>query len=136
MFYNDSKEKRINIFEDTMYLCRQNEQLKNSVKNSIQNQILIRECDNIQISQPRYETKAKIIVSKKRSLQAAMNYKDKKICVHNFASATNAGGGVARGSNVQEECLCRCSTLYPCISDKKLKMAFIMHIELCYKMEH
>ena len=99
MFYNDSKEKRINIFEDTMYLCRQNEQLKNSVKNSMQNQILIRECDNIQIYQPKYETKAKIIGSQKRSFEAAMNYKDQKVCVHNFASATNAGGGVTKGSN-------------------------------------
>lgn len=30
----------------------------------------------------------------------------------NFASATNPGGGVAWGSTAQEECLCRCSTLY------------------------
>ena len=124
MFYNDSKEKRIDIFEDTIYLCRQNEQLKNSIKNSIQNQILIRECDNIQTSQPRYETKAKIIVSQKRSFEAVMNYKDQKVCVHNFASATNVGGGVTRGSNAQEECLCRCSTLYPCINDKKIKTGF------------
>ena len=124
MFTNDSKQKRIDIFEDTLYSCEKDENLKNSIQDSIKNQVLIKECDIIKTSPPRYETKAKIIVSKKRSFEAAMNYKDQKVCVHNFASATNAGGGVTRGSNAQEECLCRCSTLYPCISDEKIKNSF------------
>ena len=124
MFTNDLKQKRIDIFEDTLYLCEKNENLKNSVQNSIKNEVLIKECDSVETSPPRYETKAKIIVSKKHSFEAAMNYKDQKVCVHNFASATNVGGGVTRGSNAQEECLCRCSTLYPCINDKKVKIGF------------
>lgn len=35
-----------------------------------------------------------------------------KTVVHNFASASNPGGGVVRGASAQEECLCRCSGLY------------------------
>jgi uncharacterized protein (TIGR02452 family) len=38
----------------------------------------------------------------------------------NFASATNPGGGVAHGSSAQEECLCRCSTLYNCLNTRAI----------------
>ncbi len=38
----------------------------------------------------------------------------------NFASATNPDGGVVSGSSAQEECICRCTTLYPCLSTKMM----------------
>ena len=56
--------------------------------------------------------KERIVVSQKRTFDAASEYKGMKTAVHNFASATNPGGGVVRGANAQEECLCRCSGLY------------------------
>ena len=67
-------------------------------------------------------------VTCQRSFEAAMDLRDKNpdqhICVLNFASATNPSGGVTRGSNAQEESLCRCSTLYPCLKTPALAQGF------------
>ena len=70
--------------------------------------------------------KAKVIVSGKRSLEAAESYskQGKKVCVLNFASATNPGGGVVNGSSAQEECICRCTTLYPCLNTNQMWNVF------------
>ena len=66
----------------------------------------------------------KIIVSEKRTFEAAAGYAGQKLAVHNFASATNPGGGVTRGSSAQEECLCRCSGLYFCLSVPEMMKGF------------
>ncbi len=47
-----------------------------------------------------------------------------RICVLNFASPVQPGGGVRNGSIAQEECLCRCSTLYPVLDQPRLWDAY------------
>ena len=62
----------------------------------------------------------KVSVSADRSFQAAMRLKkefpESRIAVLNFANAFHPGGGVEAGASAQEECLCRCSTLYPLLN--------------------
>lgn len=113
------REENVNVFLDTEKLVKERKNLAEAVKYSTKNQILIPEYMQVSDMMPAYENNknslarnADIIVSKKRSYEAASAYKDKKVCVHNFASATNPGGGVTKGSSAQEECLCRCSTLF------------------------
>lgn len=122
--YKDSHEERIEIFEDTKRHYRNNARLKDSVVFSKENQKVIAEDVEIKTPKAKYDTPAKVSVSQKRSLEAASQYTGQKVCVMNFASATNAGGGVTKGSNAQEEAICRCSTLYPCISDSKVTSQF------------
>lgn len=116
--YKDLRKKRVEIFEETKRLCQTDKRLAESIViDSRQNQKVIREGMQIPVPADRYSVPANVVVSQKRSLAAAKQYADQRVCVLNFASATNAGGGVTKGSNAQEEAICRCSTLYLCISE-------------------
>ncbi len=122
----NGRDDRIAVFNDTEAMYKKNETLKAAVKKSIAEQQLILEDMDVPglNSKPVYDEDAQIIVSKKRSFEAASAYTGKRVCVLNFASATNPGGGVKHGSSAQEECLCRCSTLYPCINERTISGGF------------
>lgn len=113
------REENIKTFQDTERLVKEKAILTDAVRYSTKNQILIPEYMQVADMMSEIERKgtqhiaqANVLVSTKRTYEAASAYKGKKVCVHNFASATNPGGGVTKGSSAQEECLCRCSTLY------------------------
>lgn len=131
---NNTREDRVRIFKDTLAQIAKDKILQESVNKSIAGQEYLPEGYAARAPSGYtpfkfYQDAAKIIVSKSSSFDAARKYNG-KTAVLNFASATRPGGGVTEGSAAQEECLCRCSTLYKCLTvDEAMNKFYKPHCE-------
>lgn len=122
--------ERVEVFQDTLDWIDKDPDLSASINIAKKNTEVFYEDDYPVFDSSK--TKDMIIsVSGDRSYQAAMSLHrenpDAKIAVMNFANAFHAGGGVAKGSSAQEECLCRTSTLYPLLYRRTLRDSFYKH---------
>ena len=116
----------MNLFKFmSIYETQNDEKLKVTIEKSLMNQKLILSGEVVEYNVTENRV-GKVIVSGKRTLEASETYakQGKRVCVLNFASATNPGGGVVRGSSAQEESICRCTTLYPCLNTKEMWNGF------------
>ena len=101
------------VMTDTKIHYESDDELMEAVKNSIERQYMVAHEENI--DQPKVEnSETKYICSGKRSFEAAKAYKGKKTAVLNFAN-NHSIGGAPFVAGAQEESLCRCSTLLPCL---------------------
>lgn len=126
-----SRESNILVFEDTSKFVKNNKKLMENTKLIIANQKVYLEDDALPtVEKDIYQQAAKVIVSQKRSFEAAMRYVGSNVAVLNFASANNPGGGVTKGSSAQEEALCRCSNLYFALIDGKVFQKFYLNHRL------
>ena len=120
-------DKLIKIFADTQDFYKSDPVLKEAVKFGMEHTKLYKE-DNYPELPEIPEKLGLTLTLNLRSFQVAMKFHkampEKKIAVLNFASPIHPGGGVFNGSRAQEECLCRCSTLYPLIAQEWLKESY------------
>lgn len=72
------RERNVEIFNDTLNVIKNSEKLSKSVETIIKNQKLILDNEKISIDSVDREKDAKIILSKKRTLEAASAYIEKK----------------------------------------------------------
>lgn len=100
------------VMSHTKQKCETDPFLINSIAETKSKQYIVfhEESLNVEKDGPTKE----IIVSKKRSFEAASAYKGKKVAVLNFANSHVIGGGPFFAS-AQEESLCRTSTLFECL---------------------
>lgn len=140
MKYINSRETNKEVFQDTMKWISEETELKAAIEHSVANQFIWKqgEAFPVETCERTADKKTRIFTSPKRTFEAAEAHSKagKKVAVLNFANNHHVGGGVWGGANAQEEALCRCSTLYSCISDSKMMEGFYKyHSDLFDRME-
>ena len=147
MGYLQDRDRRIAGFEETLELCGRNRVLAHAIQKTRAGTRCYRYKDGTSRMRQLWSrikndrtglpwirswscqaNEDNISVTQERSLEAVRHmrrlYPQSRIAVLQFASGTNPGGGVIRGGVGQEEDLCRCSILYPCLQAKKVRKQF------------
>lgn len=104
----------------TEYKCKFDEKIVESIKKTKEKQFIVFDNDYDGSSNELIfdGPTQNIIISKKKTFEAARAYKGKKVAVLNFAN-NRCAGGTPFLTNTQEDNLCRSSTLYACLKKEQ-----------------
>ena len=109
--------ENIKVFENTLWMS--NSIYKDDTEDAMKNTEVI--INGASLLHEKGHKKQKVRVIHKGSvpvIQGVVSFG--RVAVLNFADALTPGGLVFEGVETQEEDLCRCSNLYPCISQEKV----------------
>lgn len=109
--------ENIKVFENTLWMC--DSFYKDDTEDAMKNTEII--INGASLLHEKGHKKQKVRVIHKGSVQTLEGVVSfGRVAVLNFADALTPGGLVFEGVCTQEEDLCRCSNLYPCISQEKV----------------
>lgn len=101
------------VMTDTWRKCKKKPELKAATEDSIKRQYMVAQEEEIDL--PKAEVcNTRFLCTGDRTFGAAKKYRGKKTAVLNFAN-NHSIGGAPFSAGAQEESLCRCSTLLPCL---------------------
>lgn len=116
------------VMDHTYNLSSTDKRLMDVIHNTNNLSYMVKEEDTLNVL-PDGKTD-NIILSKKRTLEAAKEYKGKRVAILNFAN-NHSIGGAPWSAGAQEESLCRISTLYR--SQEKFKDEFYLRHTTLFK---
>lgn len=109
--------ENIKVFKNTLWMC--DSFYENETKEAMKNTEVI--INGASLLREKGNKEQKIRVTHKGSVPVLEGVvTPSRVAVLNFADALTPGGLVWEGESTQEEDLCRCSNLYPCISQNKV----------------
>ena len=132
---NSFRNINYNVMLDTQHQYETVLELVSAVANSISRQYMVAQEEAVDVTHTE-KSKTQYVVSGKRSFEAAKGYNGKKVAVLNFAN-NHSIGGAPFSAGAQEESLCRCSTLLPCLQAMR-EPFYERHIKLyeAGKLDH
>ena len=110
---NDYRKINREVMTDTKRMYESLPELQAAVRFSIGHQFMVAQEEVVELPETE-ESVTQYVTSARRTFEAAKVYKGKKVAVLNFAN-NHSVGGAPFSAGAQEESLCRCSTLYPCL---------------------
>ena len=112
-----SCRENIKVFENTLCLC--NTVYKNDTAEAMRNTEVIFNGASLIKEKGNKEQNIRVVTAGSVSAIEGV-VAGRRVAALNFADALTPGGLIWEGETTQEEDLCRCSNLYPCISQDKV----------------
>lgn len=126
---NNTDRRQINrsVMQDTVQQYENLTSLRNAIDVSLTCQYMVSEDEVIDVERVEHSHNT-YLCTPHRTLEAAKNYAGKRVAVLNFAN-NHSVGGAPFYAGAQEESMCRCSTLYPCLQAME-KVFYVKHQNL------
>lgn len=130
MNYQEKREKRISLFEETIQFCEREQKLIDAIQNTRHHTVVYKNpLSEISKPEKRWIRPCKIDISDRFALEVVQKsyevFRDSKIGLVNIISGVKYSGGIMREIDKQEEYLSCCTTLYPCLNVPPIREEYI-----------